>query len=126
MVPPMGGPPRAPANGNTQGKPARPAPDALTRATMAMGANSLPDAEGVGVTAGRAPARTGPPPPSQAAGNGQYQPPQIPPAQPMLPDFSNLPPGVAASLARLAGVKLPEATAADVQKDKDGKVPPAA
>lgn len=126
IVPPMGGPPRVPANGNTQGKPARPAPDALTRATMAMGANSLPDAEGVGVTAGRAPARTGPPPPSQAAGNGQYQPPQIPPAQPMQPDFSNLPPGVAASLARLAGVKLPEATAADVQKDKDGKVPPAA
>jgi hypothetical protein len=117
----MGGPPRTPANGSNTAKPVRPAPDALTRATMAMGANSMPDTDAV--TSGRAPARTGPPPTPQP-GNGQYQPPQIPGAQPMQPDFSNLPPGVAASLARLAGVKLPDALA--VEKDKDGKVPPAA
>ena len=47
-------------------------------------------------------------------------------SQPAQPDFSNLPPGVAASLARLAGVKLPDGAAADPQKEKDGKVPPAA
>jgi hypothetical protein len=91
---------------------------------MAMGANSIPDADAV--TVGRAPARTGPPPPLPA-GNGQYAPPPPQPApQPAQPDFSNLPPGVAASLARLAGVKLPDGAAADPQKEKDGKVPPAA
>ncbi len=121
IAPQMGAtPPRPPANGSSPVKSVRPASDALTRATMAMGANSLPDADAV--TAGRPPARTGPPP--LQPGNGQYQPPQIPVAPASQPDFSNLPPGVAASLARLAGVKLPEAQA--IEKDKDGKVPPAA
>jgi hypothetical protein len=114
-------PSRLPANGSGPAKPMRPASDALTRATMAMGANSLPDVDAV--TSGRAPARTGPPP--LQPGNGQYPPPQIPAAPAgSQPDFSNLPPGVAASLARLAGVKLPEAQA--IENDKDGKVPPAA
>lgn len=123
ILPPMGAPAR-PVNVSNPAKPTRPAADALTRATMAMGANSLPDMDAV--TAGGAPARTGPQAAPQAAVNGQYQPPQVPPASTVQTDFSNLPPGVAASLARLAGVKLPEAPSAEVQKEKDGKVPPAA
>ena len=50
----------------------------------------------------------GPPPPLPMpfAENGNSGPQRMPPPMPM-PDFSSLPPGVAASLARLAGVRSP-------------------
>lgn len=56
------------------------------------------------------------PGPSQLGLNQLGSPPPLtPPQQPVAvtPDFSNLPPGVAASLARLAGVKLPASNTSD-------------
>ena len=154
MVPPAAatGRPNLPGGGPgpvTSGKGARPAPDALTRATMAMGANSLPEGEPplhfptngpmpvasvpplpqqmpplspVPHTSGRPAMRNGGPPAPQPAPIGLPHP---QPQQPLQPDFSNLPPGVAASLARLAGVKLGEQPAEPTVKEKDG-IPPAA
>ncbi len=55
-------------------------------------------------------------------GTGASLPPLPPPPQPpgLAPDFSNLPPGVAASLARLAGVKLPAGKADEPPKNGTG------
>lgn len=120
MVPmPMASQPGAPAVApQAAAAPARPLTDALTRAAMAMGANSLPDMEGL--PTGRPGPLPAPPPipPNQAMSqNGQTAGRQAAAPPPPQPDFSNLPPGVAASLARLAGVKLPET---DGVKDKSG------
>ncbi len=92
----------------------RPLADALARAMPPVSPNAPPIASNTlpgngNVTYPMAPLAV----PPSIRGNSTTAPPPLPshglPPQ-LTPDLSNLPPGVAASLARLAGVKMPSAT----------------